>query len=126
MTSLALVGSPVVPLVGLAVDVVPADEWALSSEVRKSPNSLVEIWQADASGRYASPADPNAPANAAFKGFGRAPTTKAAPSAANSSAVARPMPELAPVMIAVLPAKRPIVVPPCCGRLTMGPVCRSD
>lgn len=40
------------------------------------PDAMLEIWQADATGRYASPADPNAPANATFKGFGRAPTSK--------------------------------------------------
>ncbi|MBL8701899.1 MAG: protocatechuate 3,4-dioxygenase subunit alpha [Alphaproteobacteria bacterium] len=40
------------------------------------PDAMLEVWQADASGRYASPADPKAPANAAFKGFGRTPTTK--------------------------------------------------
>jgi protocatechuate 3,4-dioxygenase, alpha subunit len=34
---------------------------------------LLEIWQADAEGRYAHPADPRA-SNAAFKGFGRIAT----------------------------------------------------
>jgi protocatechuate 3,4-dioxygenase alpha subunit len=34
---------------------------------------MIEIWQADAQGRYASPADPRRP-NAAFQGFGRAGT----------------------------------------------------
>jgi protocatechuate 3,4-dioxygenase alpha subunit len=33
-------------------------------------DALVEIWQADAQGRYAHPADPRG-SNAAFKGFGR-------------------------------------------------------
>ena len=37
---------------------------------------LLEIWQADAAGRYAHPADGRAP-NAAFKGFGRAATDAA-------------------------------------------------
>jgi protocatechuate 3,4-dioxygenase, alpha subunit len=37
---------------------------------------LLEIWQADAAGRYAHPADRRAP-NAAFKGFGRAATDAA-------------------------------------------------
>ena len=37
---------------------------------------LLEIWQADAAGRYAHPADGRAP-NAAFKGFGRAATNAA-------------------------------------------------
>jgi|SRR5271166_2372154 len=34
---------------------------------------MIEIWQADAQGRYASPADPGRP-NTAFQGFGRAGT----------------------------------------------------
>lgn len=33
---------------------------------------MVELWQADAEGRYAHPADPRRPSNAAFTGFGRA------------------------------------------------------
>lgn len=38
------------------------------------PDALLEIWQADAAGRYAHPVDNRAVPNAAFKGFGRAPT----------------------------------------------------
>lgn len=34
-------------------------------------DSMIEIWQADAQGRYANPADKRAPSNASFKGFGR-------------------------------------------------------
>src|SRR6266540_786464 len=41
------------------------------------PDALVEIWQADAAGRYAHPADTRSLPNAAFKGFGRAPTDEA-------------------------------------------------
>jgi protocatechuate 3,4-dioxygenase, alpha subunit len=37
-------------------------------------DSMLEIWQADAQGRYASPADKRAPSNASFKGFGRVGT----------------------------------------------------
>jgi protocatechuate 3,4-dioxygenase, alpha subunit len=36
-------------------------------------DALIEIWQADAHGRYAHPADPRG-SNASFKGFGRAGT----------------------------------------------------
>jgi protocatechuate 3,4-dioxygenase, alpha subunit len=36
-------------------------------------DALIEIWQADAEGRYAHPADPRS-SNAAFKGFGRTGT----------------------------------------------------
>ena len=37
-------------------------------------DAMLEIWQADAAGRYAHPADKRANPNAAFKGFGRAGT----------------------------------------------------
>jgi protocatechuate 3,4-dioxygenase alpha subunit len=37
-------------------------------------DSMLEIWQADASGRYAQPGDSRARTNAAFKGFGRTGT----------------------------------------------------
>jgi protocatechuate 3,4-dioxygenase alpha subunit len=37
-------------------------------------DSMLEIWQADAAGRYAHPADQRAPSNALFKGFGRTGT----------------------------------------------------
>jgi protocatechuate 3,4-dioxygenase, alpha subunit len=37
-------------------------------------DSMIEIWQADAAGRYAHPRDGGAKPNATFKGFGRADT----------------------------------------------------
>ena len=37
-------------------------------------DAMIEIWQADAQGRYASPADPRPRPNTAFQGFGRAAT----------------------------------------------------
>lgn len=37
---------------------------------------MLEIWQADAQGRYASPADQRARPNAAFQGFGRTQTDR--------------------------------------------------
>ncbi|HYS49370.1 MAG TPA: protocatechuate 3,4-dioxygenase subunit alpha [Xanthobacteraceae bacterium] len=40
-------------------------------------DAMVEIWQADAAGRYAHPADRRALPNAAFKGFGRCGTDQA-------------------------------------------------
>ncbi len=40
-------------------------------------DAMVEIWQADAAGRYAHPADRRALPNAAFKGFGRCGTNEA-------------------------------------------------
>ncbi len=38
------------------------------------PDSMLEIWQADAQGRFADPQDMRALPNAAFKGFGRCGT----------------------------------------------------
>ena len=38
------------------------------------PDSMLEIWQADAQGRFADPLDTRAIPNAAFKGFGRCGT----------------------------------------------------
>jgi protocatechuate 3,4-dioxygenase, alpha subunit len=38
------------------------------------PDALVEIWQADAQGRYAHPADGRTLSSNSFRGFGRAPT----------------------------------------------------
>ena len=37
-------------------------------------DAMIEIWQADAQGRYASPADKRSRPNAMFKGFGRSAT----------------------------------------------------
>jgi protocatechuate 3,4-dioxygenase alpha subunit len=39
-------------------------------------DAMIEIWQADAQGRYASPRDNRATPNAKFKGFGRSATDK--------------------------------------------------
>ncbi len=39
-------------------------------------DAMIEIWQADAQGRYASPRDTRARPNAKFKGFGRSATDK--------------------------------------------------
>ena len=40
------------------------------------PDAMIEIWQADAQGRYANPRDNRALPNAKFKGFGRSATNK--------------------------------------------------
>jgi protocatechuate 3,4-dioxygenase, alpha subunit len=40
------------------------------------PDAMIEIWQADAAGRYAHPRDTRARANSSFKGFGRCGTNK--------------------------------------------------
>lgn len=39
-------------------------------------DAMVELWQADAEGRYAHPADGRPPASNSFRGFGRASTEK--------------------------------------------------
>lgn len=39
-------------------------------------DAMIEIWQADAQGRYASPGDARARPNTKFKGFGRSATDK--------------------------------------------------
>jgi len=39
-------------------------------------DAMIEIWQADAQGRYASPVDTRARPNTKFKGFGRSATDK--------------------------------------------------
>jgi protocatechuate 3,4-dioxygenase alpha subunit len=40
------------------------------------PDAMVEIWQADSEGRYASPADGRPLKSNSFRGFGRCPTDK--------------------------------------------------
>lgn len=40
------------------------------------PDAMIEIWQADSQGRYASPYDSRALPNTQFKGFGRSATNK--------------------------------------------------
>ena len=39
------------------------------------PDAMLEIWQADAQGRFSDPQDTRGPANTTFKGFGRTGTT---------------------------------------------------
>jgi protocatechuate 3,4-dioxygenase, alpha subunit len=46
-------------------------------DAKAVPDALVEIWQADSSGRYAHPRDERARANSSFRGFGRCGTSKA-------------------------------------------------
>jgi protocatechuate 3,4-dioxygenase, alpha subunit len=41
------------------------------------PDAMLEIWQADAQGRFADPKDKRAMPNASFRGFGRCGTTNA-------------------------------------------------
>jgi protocatechuate 3,4-dioxygenase, alpha subunit len=47
----------------------------LDGDGQPVPDALVEIWQADAQGKYAHPEDVNeAPSTPGFRGFGRVPT----------------------------------------------------
>ena len=48
----------------------------LDGEGNVVPDALIEIWQADAQGRYAHPADGRPLASNSFRGFGRCPTDK--------------------------------------------------
>ena len=62
----------------VADDLVPGERIRIAGRVfdgagEAIPDAMIEIWQADAQGRYAHPRDDRAP-NAAFKGFGRAGT----------------------------------------------------
>jgi len=43
----------------------------IDGDGRPIPDAMIEIWQADAQGRYAHPRDNRALPNATFKGFGR-------------------------------------------------------
>src|ERR1044072_2432635 len=46
----------------------------LEGDGRVVPDAMLEIWQADAQGRFADPKDKRALPNAAFRGFGRCGT----------------------------------------------------
>lgn len=70
MTSLA---GPVLALADTPGQRIRIEGRVLDGQGAPIPDALIEIWQADASGRYAHPADPR-PSNAGFKGFGRCGT----------------------------------------------------
>ncbi|HYZ16134.1 MAG TPA: protocatechuate 3,4-dioxygenase subunit alpha [Candidatus Acidoferrum sp.] len=60
---------------GAAGDVVRIEGTVYDGDRSGIPDALLEIWQADASGRYAHPEDPRgASAQPGFRGFGRACT----------------------------------------------------
>jgi protocatechuate 3,4-dioxygenase alpha subunit len=48
----------------------------LDGDGQPIPDAMIEIWQADSQGRYASPYDSRALPNTQFKGFGRSATDK--------------------------------------------------
>ncbi len=61
------------PIAGETIEIAG---FVYDSEGAPVPDALIEIWQANAAGRYASPADDRAavPLDADFTGFGRAST----------------------------------------------------
>jgi protocatechuate 3,4-dioxygenase alpha subunit len=58
---------------GVAGERIRVTGSVIDGEGKPMGDVLIEVWQADAEGRYAHPADPRA-SNAAFKGFGRVAT----------------------------------------------------
>jgi protocatechuate 3,4-dioxygenase alpha subunit len=63
---------------GIAGQVIDIVGFVLDGEGSPVPDALIEIWQANAAGRYNSPADPRdaIAIEAAFTGFGRAATSQ--------------------------------------------------
>ena len=62
---------------GLAGTHIKIEGCVWDGEGNVVPDALVEIWQADAEGRYAHPADGRALSSNSFRGFGRAATDAA-------------------------------------------------
>jgi len=69
--------SPVLAGPGLAGTPIRIEGRISDGDGNGLPDALVEIWQADAQGRYAHPADGRALSSNSFRGFGRAPTDAA-------------------------------------------------
>jgi protocatechuate 3,4-dioxygenase alpha subunit len=67
---------PVVADQGMAGSHIRIEGRIVDGEGNVVPDAVVEVWQADASGRYAHPADGRPLASNAFRGFGRCPTAK--------------------------------------------------
>jgi protocatechuate 3,4-dioxygenase alpha subunit len=61
---------------GLAGQHIRIEGRVTDGEGNAVPDALIEIWQADAEGRYAHPADGRPLASNSFRGFGRTPTGK--------------------------------------------------
>jgi protocatechuate 3,4-dioxygenase alpha subunit len=68
--------SPVVADPGIQGTHVRIEGRVFDGEGNALPDALVEIWQADAQGRYAHPADGRRLVSNSFRGFGRCPTDK--------------------------------------------------
>jgi len=63
---------------GITGDTITIEGCITDGDGKPVTDALVEIWQANAAGRYAHPEDTrNLPLEAGFRGFGRAPTDAA-------------------------------------------------
>jgi len=69
--------APVLAAPGLAGTHIHIEGRISDGDGNGLPDALIEIWQADAQGRYAHPADGRALSSNSFRGFGRAPTDPA-------------------------------------------------
>jgi protocatechuate 3,4-dioxygenase alpha subunit len=67
---------PVVADQGMAGTHIRIEGRIVDGEGNVVPDAIVEVWQADAAGRYAHPADGRQLASNSFRGFGRCPTAK--------------------------------------------------
>jgi protocatechuate 3,4-dioxygenase alpha subunit len=68
--------SPVVADAGIPGSHIRIEGRVLDGAGAVMPDAMLEIWQADAQGRYAHPADGRPLASNSFRGFGRAATDK--------------------------------------------------
>jgi protocatechuate 3,4-dioxygenase alpha subunit len=68
--------SPVVADAGMPGTHIRIEGRVLDGAGAVMPDAMLEIWQADAQGRYAHPADGRPLASNSFRGFGRAATDK--------------------------------------------------
>src|ERR1700733_10525281 len=74
------IGCSKLTVADLADSNVPGIRFAVEGRVLDGdgnpvPDAMIEIWQADASGKYASPADrQNKQCDPQFRGYGRVPT----------------------------------------------------
>jgi len=67
------VGGVAVKTIVLLIVLVAAGAWGWASATEPVADAMIEIWQADAQGRHAHPADARG-SNATFRGFGRSGT----------------------------------------------------
>lgn len=68
------IGTPELAIEGVDGERIRIEGRVLDGEGEAVGDAMIEIWQADAQGRYAHPADARRPNTALFTGFGRAGT----------------------------------------------------